>query len=234
MAILIFLEIPEWLPYVAAIVVISGAIFGIQTYFAHRRTQALIPVASQIGFAFEGKAWSNPQQAPKLTSALFQMGRGKDFRNIMTGSANGLPVGLFDYAFTVGGGKSSRTYKQTVFSCVKAGAHLPMFKLWPKDLSHKLWDAMVHKDILFDTHPEFSNRYQLSGPDETRIRGLFTAGLLSYLETLDKKMKWRIEGNEETLLVYRSAKKTKPQDFRTFLDETSTMAAQFLSLGNWR
>ena len=111
---------------------------------------------------------------------------------------------------------------------------MPMFKLWPKDLSHKLWDAMVHKDILFDTHAEFSDRFQLSGPDETRIRGLFTPGLLSYLETLDKKMKWRIEGNEDTLLVYRSAKKAKPGDFRTFLNETSGIAAQFLSQGNSR
>jgi len=91
------------LPYVAAVVVIGGGIYGIQAYFAHRRTQALIPVATEIGFAFEGKVWSNPLQAPKLTTALFQMGRGKDFRNIMTGSANSLPVGLFEYAFTVGG-----------------------------------------------------------------------------------------------------------------------------------
>ncbi len=234
MAILTFLDIPDWVPYVAAVIVIVGAIFGIQAYFARRRTHALVPVASEMGFAFEGKAWNNPQQAPKLTSPLFQMGHAKDFRNIMTGSTNGLPVSLFDYAFTVGGGRYSRTYKQTVFVCVKAGAHMPLFKLWPKDLSHKLWNAVVHKDILFDSHAEFSNRYQLSGPDDMRIRGLFTPGLLSYLEPLDKNMKWRIEGNEETLLIYRSAKKIKPGDFRSFLEETSGIAAQFLSMGNWR
>ena len=90
MATLTFFEIPDWLPYVAAVVVIAGGIFGIQAYFGHRRTQALIPVAAEIGFVFEGKVWSNPQQAPKLTSALFQMGRGKDFRNIMTGSGKQL------------------------------------------------------------------------------------------------------------------------------------------------
>ena len=63
---------------------------------------------------------------------------------------------------------------------------------------------------------------------------MFGAALLSFLESLDPKKKWRLEGTAETLVVYRAGKRVKPEEFRTFLEETSALASSFLSLGGVR
>lgn len=229
---LAFFAIPDWVGYLAVGAVLVGAIVGINAWFAHKRTQALTAVSMEIGCVFVGHEWKDVQQAPALQTALFTRGHGKRFRNIMTSSVAGLRTYLFDYAFTVGGGRSSRTYNQTVAAYGKSGGNLPLFNLRPQGLMHKLWDAVVHKDISFDSHPNFSQRYVVQGPEIERIRTLFTPALLSFLEQVDQQKKWQLEGMGDTLIIYRAGKKAKPGDFRSFLEQTSSLGSQFFSLGN--
>jgi hypothetical protein len=230
----LLMEIPDWVPFVAGAVVLIGIIVGISAWFAKKRTQALTAVSLEIGFLFVGHDWKTVQQAPALQTELFNKGHSKRFRNIMTGSVAGMRANLFDYAFTVGGGRSSHTYNQTVGAYCKSGVNLPSFSLRPQGMMHKLWDAVVHKDITFDSNPEFASRYVLRGPESERIRILFTPSLMSYLQGLNPEKKWQLEGMGDTLLVYRGGKKANPGDFRAFLGETSTIAGQFFSLGNWK
>ena len=150
----------------------------------------------------------------------------------MSGAASGMRVFLFDYKYTVGGGKSSRTYGQTVAAYCKTGVNLPSFSLQPQGLMHKLWDAVVHKDITFDSNPNFPQRYALFSLEGERTRILYTPALLSFLEGLDPQKKWQLQGLGDTLIIFRGGKKSKPEDFRTFLEETSALAGQFFSLGN--
>ena len=152
----------------------------------------------------------------------------------MSSSASGLRAFLFDYIYIIGGGRSSKTIKQTVGAYCKDNAQLPQFNLQPQGLMHKLWDKVVQKDITFDSNPNFGQRYVLRSPDTERTRVVFTPALLTFLESLDPQKKWQIEGMGNTLLVYRGGKKAKPEAFRTFLEETSTLANQFFSLGNCR
>jgi hypothetical protein len=228
---LTILVLPEWLPYIAAIVVVVGIILAITSWLDRRRTQALTAVSMQMGFLFVGKEWKDVQQPPQLQTALFNRGHSRRFRNIMTSSVAGLRTFLFDYKYTVGGGKSSRTYGQTVAAYGKSG-QLPPFNLQPQGLMHKLWDAVVHKDIIFDSNPNFAQRYVLRGEETERTRMVFTPALLSFLESLDPHKKWQIEGMGDTLIIYRGGKKAKPADFKVFLEETSSLAGQFFSLGN--
>ncbi len=231
---LTFVVLPDWVPYVAAVVVLVGVIYAITSWFERRRTQALTATAMEIGFLFVGTEWKDVPQPPQLQTALFDRGHSKAFRNIMTGGVAGLRAFLFDYKYTVGGGRSSRTYSQTVAAYSKTGVQLPSFNLQPQGLMHKLWDAVVHKDITFDSHPSFAQRYGLRGAEAERIRTVFTPPLISFLEVLDPQKKWQIEGMGDTLIIYRGGKKAKPGDFRVFLEETSGLAGQFLSLGNCR
>ena len=229
---LTILALPDWVPYVVAVVVIVGIIFAITSWLDRRRTQALTAVSLEMGFLFVGKEWKDVQQPPQLQIALFNRGHSKRFRNIMTGSVAGLRTCLFDYMYTVGGGKSSRIYGQTVAAYCKNGLHLASFNLQPQGLMHKLWDAVVHKDIIFDSNPNFAQRYVLRSPETERTRTVFTPALLSFLESLNTQKKWQIEGMGDTLIIYRGGKKAKPAECKVFLEETSALAGQFFSLGN--
>ncbi len=229
---LTFLVLPDWVPYVAAVVVIVGVIYAITAWFDRRRTETLTATSLQMGFLFVGKEWKDVPQPPQLQTALFHRGHSKRFRNIMTGSVAGLRAYLFDYKYTVGGGRSSRTYSQTVAAYGKTGIQLPTFNLRPQGLMHKLWDAMVHKDITFDSNPNFAQRYVLRSDEVERARTVFTPPLLSFLEALDPQKKWQMEGMGDTLIIYRAGKKAKPEAFKAFLEETSGLAGQFFSLGN--
>jgi hypothetical protein len=150
----------------------------------------------------------------------------------MTGSSSGLRVSLFDYSFVVGSGRNSHTYAQTVAIFSKSGTVLPEFEMRPEGIMQKIGEIFVHKNITFDSRPEFSRRYQLRSPETDKTRELFTPALLSFLEGLDPKKKWRLEAFAETLIVYRMSKRAKPEEFRAFLEETGSLANSFLSLSS--
>ena len=230
----LFLVLPDWLPFVAGAIVLAIAIAVIKSILERRRKAALTAIALQMGFNYEGEAWSNPEQAPHLETPIFNKGRSREFSNIMTGSTAGFRTSLFDYRFVVGGGKSSQTYSQTIASFTNPGISMPEFELQPEGIMQKIGDVFVHKDIDFDSHPEFSRRLQLRSPEEGKTRELFTPTLLTFLEGLEPSKKWRLEGVKKTLLIYRSKKRVKPEEFRAFLEETSAIATQFFSLAGLR
>ena len=192
-----------------------------------KRSQAVTRVAQEIGFSFEGDKWSDPEQGPDLETALFQKGSVRYFENIMTGSSDELRASLFDYSFLTGGERETHTNTQTVATFSKSGFGLPEFELTPVNASIS---NSQHTEIRFDSHPEFSQRYQLHGPDELGTREAFTPALLSYLEGLDPKNRWRLEGTGETLILYRAGQRVDPGELRRFFDEAATLAGVFFSV----
>jgi hypothetical protein len=227
---LTFMVVPDWLPWVVGTAALIGVILSISAAFARKRTQALTAVALQIGFNFEGNNWNDPGKGESLKTTLFTKGRSRTFRNIMSGSSGGFPVSVFDYSYVVGYGRSQRTCAQTIATFSKSGLQMPEFAMEPKGLMGKIGDAFTHKNINFESHPEFSRHYQLRGPDQEKTRALFSPGLLSFIENLDRKKNWSLEGSGDTLFIYRASKKTKPEDLRTFLEETTAVASSFVSL----
>jgi len=222
---------PLTIVVVAALAVVFLVIyFTISAARARKRSQAITRVAQEIGFSFEGDKWSDPEQGRNLKTALFKKGRALGFKNIMTGSSAELRASLFDYSFQVGAGRESHNYAQTVATFLKRGLVLSEFELEPAGIMQKIGDALVHKNIRFDSHPEFPQRYQLRSPDEEGTRELFTPALLSYLEGLDPKKKWRLEGTGETLILYRAGKRVDPGELRRFFDEAGALAGSFFSL----
>lgn len=221
-------EIPQAVPYVAAILAVVASIWGVSAFLARKRSDALAATSGQIGFTFSIK---DEQQAPHLQTALFKKGHSRKFRNIMTGSAEGMRAVLFDYQCTIGRGRYAHTFKQTIAAYSKTGARLPIFEIRPRNL----WQRIVGvKAINFDSHPEFMGRCYVASDDEMKTRQLLTVGLLSFLEGLAPSKKWRLEGEGETLLIYASEKRVKPQNLQAFLQETSSLAAQFFALGSCR
>lgn len=217
---------PQTIVFVLAILA-AGTLVGIWKFrnaLSRRRTKALANAAIEMGFTFDGET-----RAPYLQTALFGKGYSRKFENIMTSDRAGLVVRLFDYSFVVGTGKSQQTYTQTVASFSKDHVSLPYFELRPANMLGRAWDAMAHKNIHFETEPEFARRYALQGTLPDKVRELFTPSLISLLDGLDAHEKWHIEGVGSTLVIYRADKKTAPEQMRTFLEQTSQIATTFLS-----
>jgi hypothetical protein len=207
--------------FVGGMLVLGAAVIVISVLYARKRTRDLTEVAQQIGFRFLGNTWSGPPLSASHKTSLLQRSRGK-FSNVMTGSAGGLQIGLFDYTYPAG--KSSVTQTVAAFS---QDQQLPPFGLRPENVFDRMGDAIVHNDIDFDSNPEFSKRYLLRSPDEANTRKLFTPSLLTYLEQFQTK--WYIEGTGTTLLVYRSGRPVSPFDMPAFLEETSRIARTFFA-----
>ena len=220
------LLISDWLPWTAGGILVFSIWIAISAARARKRSQAFSASAVEMGLAFEGGTWSDPRKAPHLNTTLFTKGSAKTFRNVMTGSSIGLHVSLFDYSYVVSDGRNSRTCAQTVASFSKTGMQLPEFQMGPKGLLQKFGDALFHANINFDSHADFSRRYQVRSFTQEKLVSC------SLAEGLDPKQEWRLEGSEETLIVYRAGKRVKPEDLRVFLDETARLASSFLSLGN--
>jgi hypothetical protein len=207
------------------LLVLTAALIVWSIHYGKKRTREFTEIAQQIGFKFLGKTWRGPVLSPQHKMSLLQRTRGR-FSNAMIGSAGGLHVSLFDYTYQMG--KSTVTQTLASFS---QDLHLPSFELRAENIFDRIGDAFVHKDINFDSHPEFSRRYFLRSPDASATRKLFTPSLLTYLEQIPADKKWHVEASATTLIVYRGGGPLKASDILPFLDEASAMARTILSAG---
>jgi hypothetical protein len=217
-----------WLDFVAVIAV-TTATWMLSNFLARKRTSVLMVVAHQLGFAFAGDDWIRGSRAPQLETPLFRRGRDRLFRNIMIGSRAGLEVSFFDYSF----GRGRRSTHQTL-ATFSQDVWLPLFEIAPKNLIHKVGDTILQRDIHFESHPSFSSLFQLRSSEEQKVKALFTSGLLSYLESLDPKMKWHLEACGLTLVIYRRGKLVRPEKYAGFVEETTAIAKAFFMLSGLR
>jgi hypothetical protein len=212
--------------FVAVVLALMAVVIVGSVLYARKRTRELTVAAQQIGFRFVGKDWSGPALPSQPKVSLLQRTRGK-FSNVMTGTAGGLQISLFDYTYPMG--KSSVTQTVAAFS---QDRQLPPFTLRPENVFDRIGDAIVHSDIDFDSNPEFSKRYLLKSPEEASIRRLFTPSLLTYLEQFQTN--WFVEGTGTTLIVYRGGSPVNALDLPAFLEETSRIARTFLASDSLR
>jgi hypothetical protein len=223
---------PEWVVFGIGGAIVLAIVLAIVAARDRKRKAAISAVAGEIGFSMEGAKWSDAEQSRDLVTALFQTGKLRTFRNIMTGNSSGLRAAVFDYFYQTGAGSEAHNTEQTCAAFLKSGANLPTFDLAPVGIMQKVGGALGQKGISFDAHPEFSQRYRLGTTDESRTRELFKPPVLALLGGLDAQKKWRLEGAGQTLIVYRAGKRVKPAELRTFLDVTGALASSFFALAN--
>jgi hypothetical protein len=197
----------------------AAAIMVLAIRQQRQRTRDLAALAQRMGFTFLGNTWRGPVLSPNYKTCLIQRGRHGRFSNVMTGSSDGFQISIFDY--THGDGKNSETRTMT---CFTQNAELPPFALRPEGFFDKIGDAITHSDIDFDLYPEFSRRYHLRGPDEARIRMLFTPSLLTYFEQIPADKKWHMEASGPSLIIYRHRWPAKAEEIPGLLNETSEIA----------
>ena len=190
-----------------------------------RRSKALKETAHQLNLTFEGEDWSSSARVPQLESPLFGKGEKAEFQNIMSGVRDGMTTNFFDYSY-----KGTRSSTSQTVAAFTQDIWLPTFEVAPVGIVGKLSVTGSSQSIQFDFDPGFSKRFRLLGPDEERVRKIFTRRVVSFLEEVDPKARWHFEGSDFTLILYRRGEMVKPADFSAFVQETTEMAKAFLGI----
>ncbi len=192
-----------------------GAIIFFNYRSQKKRREALEQVAGELRLIF------SPESDETLMSEhaklhLFSQGHSKKIKNLMRGTARDSNIALFDYQYTIGGGKERHTWSQTVISLQSQGRMLPAFSLRPERVWHKLGSMMGYQDIDFESNPDFSKKYLLRGPDEAAVRSIFTNRVLTFFESEPGPC---VEADGRRLIVYRHSVCVKPEAIRSFLEK---------------
>jgi hypothetical protein len=195
---------------------VIGIIIAIVVYNNKKekeRTLAMQQLAQQMRWAFAPVA-----QLAMIPHSnyfnLFNQGHSKNIKNMIYGELNGVKAAIFDYRYTVGHGKHSHTYNQSVLYFESPKLQLPMFTLSPESFMHKFISALGYQDIDFGNRPEFSKRYLLRGQDEQGIRNAFTERVLAFYEA---NPGLHTEGGGSQLFVYRLSNRLAPMQISQFL-----------------
>jgi hypothetical protein len=203
-----------WL-ILGGVVLLVAAILIVNYVIEKKRTEAFQKVAEEFGFEFLPKG--DPGLLGSLSRFyLFSQGHSKKLFNLMSGTTRDLQVNIFDYRYIVGYGKHQKTYQQSVICFEAEDMDLPSFNLRPESFWHKIGAVFGYKDISFDSHPDFSKRYLLRGPDEDEIREVFTPEVLDFLEETNSVC---IEAEGPQLIFYRSSKRLKPDESKKLMSE---------------
>jgi len=177
------------------------------------RTKALGATAAQLGWSFSATAPLN-MIAGLERFPLFNQGHGKKVKNFMYGQASGVKAAVFDYIYTVGGGKNSHTYFQSVVYLEPANLNMPFFSLRPENFLHKMLGAFGYQDIDFGQRPEFSKNYLLRGQDETSIRQAFNDRVLAFYESYAGTC---TDAGGNQLFVFRGSYRLEPQEIEGYV-----------------
>ena len=103
-----------------------GAIFWWFFRCVKKRNESLRAVAAEIGLLFPDVK-DEALLARMEAFPLFNRGRGRTMRNVMTTETEAMSLTIFDYHYTTGGGQSSYTHKQTVVAIEPSELKLRIF-----------------------------------------------------------------------------------------------------------
>jgi hypothetical protein len=137
-----------------------------------------------------------------LDFKLFKTGGRKRIRPLIIREFDDLSfTALFDYEYTISTGKSSYTYRQTVYFRYSKQIALPYFIMVPEKWYHRIGTYFGMQDIDFTEYPVFSKNYLLQGADEYYIRHHFDHAEM--VRFFDRNKKYSLEGVNYLMVLYQ-------------------------------
>lgn len=194
---------------------IAGAIVWGVSLYEKKRSREVRDYGTQLGFE---PLQVLPGELDGFISRtkLMNMGRRRQSRNVLRREVPPTDLVLFDYQYTIGSGKHSRTVRQTVAAFRSARIQAPVMQLRPENWLSKVGQVFGSQDIDFAESPEFSRRFVLQGPDETEIRRYFTP---ERLEAIAKYDKLCFEMQPGCAFIWFDYKRTPPAELRQFFEK---------------
>ncbi|MEM6597467.1 MAG: hypothetical protein AAF810_14985 [Cyanobacteria bacterium P01_D01_bin.36] len=207
------------------VIVLIVGVIGLMIYLDYRRTKAIKSVAETLGFTY----CDLPAQYSSSVISHFDIGskgRNRRLKNLIRGRFKNVKVAIGDYSYTTGYGKRRRTHSQTIAVIDADRTSFPKFVLVAENFLHKMGNALGFQDIDFHTHPEFSDRYWLAGPDENAIRDCFHSDVLNFFQD-HNHTRFGVEGSGSKLIYYRKDQCFKPSEWRKLINSAYRVYQQF-------
>ncbi len=114
-------------------------------------------------------------------------------------------------------------FQLTIVQASETDILIPDFALEPERLWSQLFEGISGKDIDFDSHPTFSERYYLRGSHEVAVRDFFTESIIQFLENREEM---HIECHRNRLIFYKKRDLLDPSEILY----TAKFAEEFVSL----
>ena len=200
---------------IVVIVLLIGGAIGWGLYADKKRKEALEVIATEMGLDFlpDGSTELHNQLSG---FKLLNSGRAKKLTKLIRGQSDEVMISIFDYQYTTGSGKHSKTHYQTVAALQSPRLGIPDFTMRPENMFDKLGGMIGLQDIDFDTHPMYSKMFVLKGSNETAIRQTFKPPILEFFQN---KKGISVEGDRGTIIIYRPGRFVKPDQIKDFLGE---------------
>jgi len=177
---------------------LAGGTAGVLQVELNARQVALRGFAESNEYVFYPQKVRN---ALKYKDFPIQTGGSKILyeENVLSRYTDLAKVEVSDMTLTEGAGQAKSDTHITVVHVSEIEQPIPDFALEPEGLWSKLSELVGGKDIDFDDHPSFSEKYYLRGNDETAIRQFFGENLIRFFENHDEI---HVECHKHRLLIY--------------------------------
>lgn len=169
-------------------------------YRVSERKDAFSACANELDWKFKP---SGDQTLIKwlLDFDLFREGTSKKVLPLIIQESDELEFTcLFDYEYTISTGKSSATFRQTVYFRYSKVLALPHFLMIPEKWYHRIGTALGMQDIDFVEYPVFSKNYLLRGKDEDYVRYHFDHPEM--MRFFDHQSFYSLEGVNYLMILY--------------------------------
>lgn len=207
-----------WLPITIFCAVVFCIVLGIVIHYhlEKKRTEALAELSRTMGFEFEADGTALLSGGMSCLP-VFNRSHSRKVSNVMRKKVRETQVALFDYCYTTGSGKSQHTQRLSMAAFESPSRDVfPGFELRPEHLMHKVGQLFGYQDIDISTHPVFSRRYLLRGPDEPAVRAAFGEQAIDFFQN---NPDWNVEARANWMAVF------KPRlglgDIRQFLTDAT-------------
>ncbi len=200
---------------VGGIAGILGLILGVSFHLDKKRREQWLEIATALGFE-SLTAYPGELDGIRGSSQLMTTGRQRAWTNIFRRQVDSLSVVFCDYRYTVGGGKNSTTWQQTVILFCSPSINAPQFEIKPEGWLNKVGELIGFQDIDFVESPEFSKKYVLTGSDEAAIRDFLRPEILQLLVGFKNLC---LEVRPGSLMFWFDRKRISPAEFKIVFEQ---------------
>lgn len=187
--------------------------------YEQRRSKRLAHEASELGWRFTDTAGAG-ELADLADLPLFGQSRARRVINLITDSATGVRLRLFDYHFEADGGDGWISWLQTVVVLEAADLDLVPFVLRPRNVFDKLGGVPGLAALDLSGSPSFSRDYLLKSANHEWATQKFGEAVQACFVGLGSIS---AEGQGQRLVCYRPTRRVGAWEIRGLLAEVNAL-----------
>ena len=146
--------------------------------------------------------------------------------NCLTGSFKEMDVSweIADVTFSEGAAFTAETFNTTLM-ILKLNKKIPVFTMEKEGVFEKMFDRVMaatgYKDVDFKMYPDFSEKFLITGNNESEIQSFFTEDIIRFFEN---HQIYHLESNGESLIIFDKIKLARTDETVAFIDYGKDLA----------